>query len=232
MKHVGLLFAASALLFSIACGTKERCVADCDAEAEPGNPSAPQSLSCEDARDDATAFVQANRACETVLDCTAVDGICYGGDDVANPCGTIGVSKDADFAAWEPILDEMRGECECGAAACGPTLICNEQSECEAVFGDQERICDSIAADVQAYLDQYNTCEVDEDCIQYDSTCVVNDGCSAVMNAEASAEDWSRLDGLLRDCANDAAEPYCNYNGDCASESIVCSDEGRCVTGP
>lgn len=231
MKPIGLLLATFALVFSTACSTKERCVADCDAEAEaesePGDPSAPQSLACEDARDEATAFVQANRACETVLDCTALDGICYGGGDVPNPCGAIGVSKDADVAAWEEIRDEMQGECECGAAACGPALICNEANECEAVFGDQQRICDSLAADAQAYLDEFNTCEVDADCLPYASSCVVNDGCAGVwLNAESSAEDWAQLDNALLECRTDGT--YCNYVGECAND-VMCSDEGRCV---
>ena len=227
MKTTWLTFGLVLLLSTAGCDDKEQCVADCNGEtgsesgSETGNEPAPQ---CVDANDAATEFIEANRACETLLDCKYADALCYSGD-APSPCGTVALAVTADDDAWNALHGDIEGACEClGAPDCGPGLLCNEAGQCEAHFGDVERYCDSVQGDIETFLDANRACEVDTDCVGVESTCHV-DECSVVaLNTSASVEDWTQLDTLLAECGPAA---YCNYVGECGPE-IRCSDAGRC----
>ncbi len=84
---------------------------------------------CEAATEAATAFIDANSACEDASDCVPLDGVCYGG----NTCGSIAVSADHDADAWMEIQAALEGACECGADPCGASIACVD-NRCEMQF--------------------------------------------------------------------------------------------------
>ncbi len=231
-SSLGLAF----FLLLLGCDTKEQCVADCNGAetddpsdtADPGDETGAPSLACGELEAEADAFIAANNACETVLDCVMVDAICYGGEG-RGPCGTSAISATADRDAWDALQEEMAGECQCGADACGPTVICNAEQQCEVVFGDPG-YCESIQQDVQTFLDANRACEVNEDCAAFNSSCFV-DECSVVgLRADTNPDDWTQLDTLLGGCEVESGfdGEYCNYVGECGP-TIVCGDDGMCT---
>ncbi|MBV1858727.1 MAG: hypothetical protein KUG77_09975 [Nannocystaceae bacterium] len=240
MNNALLSFGLTVSLLGLACDSKEQCVADCGGQgssesssggdsgetSEAESSSGGASLLCEQHRDDATAFIEQNRECQTVLDCIEVDGLCYAGD-VSNPCGSVGLSADADLVAWQGLAGEMSDNCECDAGdPCGSAVMCNDEQQCESSFGS-EAYCPSIERDVETFLAANRACEVDEDCTQLDATCYV-DECSVVaVNTDTSVEDWTRLDEELRLC-DGGADELCNFVGDCGA-GIRCGEAGECV---
>lgn len=238
MTNDFLMLGLAAALLGVACDSKEQCVADCNGQGSSGEPqdtssddgsdsgSGGDSLVCGEAREEATEFIEQNRDCQTVLDCVAVDGLCYDGD-ISNQCGTLGLSVNADMEAWQAIADDMSEACPCGGDACGPTLLCNDEQQCETDFGSGD-FCPSIARDVDTFLAANRGCEVDEDCTQIGSNCYVDNGCfGVVVNVDTSREDWQQLDQMLESCALETSTEYCNYVGDCQFPSR-CSDAGQC----
>lgn len=239
MKTLSLALALSTSILLVAgCDAEEQCVADCQAASSTGTPSDDESGSsgdpadastgqgseiCDDVTIDAMAFVEQNKACESVLDCTMVDAICFAG---AEACGSVGVSADADLGQWTELAEMMSGACLCGADPCGASVICNDANECEATWLSPD-YCPSIEQDVEAFLAANRACEVDEDCTGLNSGCYV-DECSVVaVNVDTNAEDWTTLDGLLGACGVENPDAYCNYVGECAPE-IRCGDAGQC----
>ena len=223
---LGLFF----LSLSIACDAKEECIADCgetptDSNGEDSSDTA--APLCQDFTDQADAFIDANRACETLLDCVGVDGICYGGG-APSPCGQIAVSANADLSAWALIQEGMAESCECGAALCGSGIMCNAEQQCESTFGAPD-FCDNVTRDVETFLAANRSCETDDDCVALDSSCHV-DACSVVaVNVGTNPEDWARLDPLLGECQSDGPPgEWCNYVGECGA-AVRCGDEGLCI---
>ncbi len=244
MKTLSLRLSLVLLTGTAACDPKEQCVADCDSQGATDSDTDPVATEtnadsetedienpamCDGFTQEATLFVEENRACETLLDCVAVDGICYGGP-VSNPCGTIAISADADQSAWQDIAADLAGSCQCGANACGSVIMCNEAQQCEASFGSQD-FCPSIERDVQTYLAANRACETDEDCTLVASSCHVDDCNGVALNVDASQEDWTTLDEALFACSVDGPAE-CNFVGDCGVD-VGCSDAGQCeVTNP
>lgn len=187
---------------------------------------APVSAACQDHRDEATRFVEQNRSCKTVLDCVSAEAVCYDGS-VSNPCGVVGLSAEADITVWDAIGSDLADSCECGAAECGPALLCNDAQQCESVFGS-DAYCPSIERDVQTFLAANRACQSDDDCMELASTCYVDDCSGVVVNVDTNREDWTRLNELLSACAVDGGT-VCNLVGDCAFE-LTCTDEGQCAS--
>ena len=224
-----------------ACDGKKTCVADCDLAANdgsssglPGDSSSSEgsegddlSLQCRANTDAATMFIEQNNACQTMLDCTQGDALCYHGR-LARPCGAVGLSVDADFDTWAELMDELEQSCECGAAGCESDVICNDQGKCTAILSSEE-FCPSIQRDIETFLVANRSCETAADCIALDSICHVDD-CSAVaLNATADLEGWKRLDEALAACEENAGVGrYCNYVGECAF-TPVCDEQGQCA---
>lgn len=92
-------------------------------------------LVCEGAVAEADAFLEVNRSCTTDADCRLIDAICYGGVAFPAPCGSLGVSVDADLSQWDAIAVDLEMSCACGAAACGAEVACTPEGVCEAQFG-------------------------------------------------------------------------------------------------
>ncbi|MGH1342472.1 MAG: hypothetical protein ACRBN8_13010 [Nannocystales bacterium] len=158
------------------------------------------------------------------MDCVELSALCYRGPAAA--CGNIGISANADLDAWDAVYGEWTSSCECeGADPCGSELLCNEQRECEAVFGGQA-FCTSAALDVEAFLAANRACEVDDDCVQLQSTCHVDDCSVVVVSVDTDPQDWERLDSRLRRCQTDPEE-VCNYVGECGAQHR-CNDAGLC----
>lgn len=239
MNTLSLRLSLILLATVTACDPKDQCVADCDpqsatdSDTDPGETetnadseteSMPNDAICDALTQEATLFLEENRACETVLDCAAVDGICYGGP-VSSPCGSVAVSAEADQTAWQDIAAGLAGSCECGANACGSVIMCNEAQQCESSFGSAD-FCPSIERDVQTFLAANRACETDDDCVPVESICHVDDCSVVALNVDASEDDWKRLDNILWECGLDDTS-VCNYVGDCGP-SISCNASGQC----
>lgn len=230
------------LVLAVGCDAEEQCVADCrtssstsaSGEAESGSTvdTGDESTSgdstggdaqvCADVTAEAMAFIEANKACQSVLDCTLANSICFSG---AEACGSVGVSADADLEQWAEYAEMMSGTCLCGSDPCGASEFCNELDQCEASWLSPD-YCPSIAQDTMEFLAANRACEVDEDCTALVSGCDF-DECSAVaVNVDTNADDWATLDGLLSSCALED-ESYCNLVGECAPQ-IRCGDGGEC----
>lgn len=181
---------------------------------------------CAEASEDATEFIEQNRACQTLLDCVFLDGYCYQGE-LSRPCGTLSASKSADLGAWQTIADEMEASCECLAEECGAATMCNDLQQCEAVFSS-EAFCPSVARDVETFLAANRTCELDSDCMQLASTCYVDDCSVVAVNVDTDPADWAQLDGALWECDPEAGT-LCNFVGECGVQHR-CSDAGVCET--
>jgi hypothetical protein len=220
-----------------ACDSKEQCVADCDATAgdatagdDPSGGSTDDtgvSLECSDNTDAATMFIEQNNACDTMLDCTQRDSICYNGP-LDGPCGAVGLSVNADFDAWAELMADLES-CECGAAACGSDVMCNDQGRCVS-FLFSEDYCPNVERDIETFLAGNRSCETAADCKFVESTCHVDDCSGVALNVDADVEGWTRLDAALGGCEVEGGEPgqYCNYVGACAFE-IICTDQGQCA---
>lgn len=213
----------------------QQCVADCDvgstgdsdtSDPPPGSETGdPSSAECAAAQADAEAFIENNRACETMFDCAFAEGFCTPG----SACGTVGLAASADLDAWQPLHDAIQDTCGCeGAPSCGPALICNVDGQCEAGFGDIEAYCESYERDTQTWLDAHRSCETAADCQSLASTCYVDDCESVVVNLDADPTEWEQLDRALAECDLEEPGSLCNYVGECGYE-IGCSDEGQCV---
>ena len=234
MKTYAFTLGLLLLPLTTACDAKEECIADCggtdvgtgsseSGTNEESSSSGGAAVSCEVPTEAADAFVEANRACETLLDCTSVLGLCYPN---AGDCGAVALSTDADLAEWEAIDAELSDACPCGADPCGAREMCNDAQQCEAVFLS-DAYCPSVERDIQTFLDANRACDTDEDCVAVDSTCYV-DECSVVaLNVDASAQDWQTLDGALASCDLEEGN-LCNYVGECAP-AIRCGDDGQCI---
>lgn len=242
MKTFCLRFSLAVAITFTACDPKEQCVADCDSESatEPGGTETDTSgesesesesgttqdvAACQDHRDEATLFVEQNRACQTVLDCVSADAICYDGP-ISNPCGAVGLSAEADMTVWQTIGSNLADACECGANACGSALMCNDAQQCESVFGS-EAYCPSIERDAQTFLAANRACDTDDDCVELPSMCYVDECSIVAVNVDTNPEDWARLDQALWECSVDG-EMGCNFVGECGP-SLSCSDEGQCI---
>lgn len=224
------------LTTTIACDAKEECIADCGDSSSTGSPSQTETTAgddsssggptaaCEEPAAAADAFVEANRSCETVLDCVLVDGICYPN---SGPCGTVALSADADTSTWDALSNDLAEACECGANPCGSAAMCTDEGQCEAVFFS-DAYCPSIERDVQTFLAANRVCETDDDCVAVESTCHV-DECSVVaLNVDANTDDWRTLDETLWSCDTEEDEQWCNFVGDCGAD-IRCGDDGLCT---
>ena len=243
MKTLSHALALTAsLLLLPGCDAEEQCVADCQAESSTGSstgtPADDESSSTEDPADESTgqgsqicdeitaeamAFVDQNKACETVLDCTLINAICFAG---AEACGSVALSADANLAEWGEYEAMMSGSCQCGADPCGASVMCNEANECEATWLSPD-YCPSIEQDIQTFLAANRACEVDEDCMALASSCYVDECSIVAVNVDTNADDWATLDGLLGQCDAEDPDSVCNFVGDCGPE-IRCGDAGQC----
>ena len=242
-----------ALLLSLAACIegKEQCIADCDAEStseagssetgssetgssETGGADSgpPPSAACEAAMDAAGAFVEANRACETVADCRLAPGIC----SPESTCGSVALTQSADtFVPWETLSTAVVTACGCETSTtCGATVTCTDAGQCEAVYAGE---CEELEQNVQTYLEDNRSCEQDEDCQYFSSQCYVDDCESVTVNRDADESEWQELEGQLLSCDRHYDIPgfqgagYCNILGDCGYD-IRCSDEGQCTPVP
>lgn len=231
------------LLLSLsACNEgKEQCIADCDAESTSdtgssetagADPGPPPSAACEAARDAAGAFVEANRACETVADCRLAPGVC----SPESTCGSVALTLSADtFGPWENLSEAVVEACGCEIdTTCGATVTCTDAGQCEAVDAGE---CEELEQNVQAYLEDHRSCEEDEDCGYLSSSCYVDDCESVTVNQDAQESEWQELDRTLGTCdwhydvIGFQGTGYCNFVGDCGYRTR-CSDEGRCTPVP
>jgi hypothetical protein len=219
-----------------ACDSKGQCIADCDAaDDDSGDDSSGGStddtgvsLECSDNTDAATMFIEQNRACDTVLDCTQRDAFCYDGP-LDRPCGAVGLSVNADFDAWAELMAGLES-CECGAPACGSDVMCNDQGQCVSLLFSED-YCPSVERDIETFLAANRSCETTADCKFVESTCHVDDCSGVALNIDADVQGWTRLDAALGECElNEGGElgRYCNYVGECGFE-IICTEQGQCA---
>lgn len=236
MNHLGLkhVLILSLIASTAGCVLDDKCVADCDtmgandsgssSEGDPSGDSTSNGVpgTCESNTEAASAFIEANRQCQSVLDCFMVDSICYQGP-LNGPCGAVGISADADLEQWNELHDALSG-CECGAAACGSSLMCTDEGLCDAVlFSDDQ--CASYDRDVESFLDQNRACETDADCQLAPALCYGGPeaACGTIaLNTAADLEDWELLDGYLGLCVESCGADPCGA-------SVSCGPEGLCV---
>ncbi len=208
MKTTTLRVGLTLLLSSTACDSKEQCVADCGS-----------SLS-----EEATEFIENNRACETALDCVAARIFCYDGP-VSNPCGTVGLASGADDDTWQTISSELATTCDDPVPVCGAGVQCNAAQQCESFFGSDEH-CPNIARDVETFLAANRACETADDCVFMASDCYVDECSGVAVNRDANGDDWEFLDQLLWECDSDHTAGLCNFVGECGFD-IGCV-QGQC----
>lgn len=178
--------------------------------------------------DAAGAFVEANRACETVEDCSLRPGICSPG----STCGSVALARDGDAFTWETLSTTVVEACGCEVSTpCGAEVTCSAAGQCEAVNAGS---CDDIEQEVQDYLEDHRSCETDEDCQYLSSTCYVDDCESVTLNQDADPGEWEAVERTLLTCdwfydiVGFQGAGYCNFVGDCGY-AARCSDEGRCI---
>lgn len=186
------------------------------------------SLECSEKTDEATRFIEQNNACETMLDCTQAEALCYHGP-MGGPCGGVGLSVDADLGAWRELMVGLEQSCECGAPPCGSNVMCNEQGWCESLLFSED-FCQNVERDIQTFLSANRSCQTAADCVSVPSTCHVDDCSAVVLNVDADVQGWQRLDEALAECEADPQDfgRYCNYVGECAF-NVLCTDEGQCA---
>lgn len=241
MKRLGLnhVLILSLIASAAGCDFGDKCIADCDTGGgnesgsssdgnEPGESSGGDTttagpVTCESTAV-ANAFIEANRQCNSVLDCVSVNAICYQGP-LERPCGSVALSADADFGAWTEIHDDL-AECgECGGPACGSTLMCTDEGQCEAVFFADD-LCESYQRDAENFLAENQACETDDDCVLVAAECYMDPSnqCGSVgLNTSANQDDWATLMGYLQSCLGE-----CPVN-DCEAP-VACGPEGVCIT--
>jgi hypothetical protein len=224
-----------------ACDPADKCIADCGAAGstgdEPGtgdaDPSAtstddgtgptPRPAGCAEAEVEATAWVEANRACTYLTDCTQLDAICYQGSSNGT-CGNVAVSADADASQWDALHDTLTECGECGAAACGEAVTCTDEGSCSGI-GPGGDLCPDVDRDIARFLDENRACTTDDDCMLVAAECY--DGperaCTDIaISVTADADTWNALHEQLSFCVDDCGGPDCGA-------SVSCGPQGLCI---
>ncbi len=231
--RLNLTIVASLTLLAAACDPDDKCVADCEQDdstseqptagddatetADSGSPS------CQATEAEADAWVQANRACTYVTDCTQLDAICYQGDE-RGTCGSIAVSRDADATQWTALHDELTTCGECGAAACGSEVGCSDAGECVSL-GPTQDICPEVEEDIGDFIGSNRACTVDEDCQLVFANCYEGPerACDSIgLNTAADLGTFEALHERLSLCVEACGGPDCGA-------SVSCSPQGQCV---
>ena len=222
-----------------ACDPDDKCIADCrqmgsTSEVEPtasddptptgDDPTADSgSASCQATEDEATAWVQANSACTYVTDCKQLDAYCYQGQEVGT-CGTVAVSRDADATQWDALHGVLEACGECGAAACGGPVSCNEAGQ-SVDLGPAGDICPEVDADIADFIGNNRACTVDEDCQLVLADCYEGPerACDSIaLSTGADVTTFAALHEQLSFCVEACGGPDCGA-------SVSCSPQGLCV---
>jgi hypothetical protein len=211
LHRLVVLGSAAAIVASAGCEAKD---------SESGSGDTTGGSVCDAAGQDALAFIESNRQCETHADCKLADGICYQGPE--QTCGSVGLAISADDAAWDALHGALQG-CECGANACGATAVCTAEGICEAAFGTMDAECAVAEQAVENFLADHRACEVDDDCQYVDKGCY--DGplaaCVAIsLNVDADLDEWSGLAQALGPCGHDCGGNECGASTRCGADGL------------